>query len=473
MPLPDEMAPVRMQRVALISPTDALRPMLVRVAAAGVVDLDELASGDRTRTPAAQRLHSLGSAMTAPLLSKSRPDLDRLVQDQRADVLAGEAALEQRMAEAVRHGDVNALVGWCPEAELPALAASLAEVDAAAVPLPMPVGVDPPTLLRTGGRVRRSFSTLVSTYGIVPYRDVDPTVLAGLAYIVMFGMMFADVGHGLLLVLWAMLIRAGVPKRWTALRMVWPFIAGAGLASMVFGALYGEFFGPTGVVPVLWLAPIESPIPLLIAGIAVGAVLLSGAYVLAIVNRWREGGPRLAVYASSGIAGAALFLGLGLLTGGLYLPNMALIVLGAAVGLVGLTLAAIGFYAETSGGGGGVAQTLIELVDAVVRLGSNVVSFARLAAFGLAHAVLTSMVWDGTVAVANAGAQYVALAALIFLTGNAVAFCLEGLIAAIQALRLEFYELFSRLFEREGRPFAPWHIPLSTPDQAHPQEAIR
>jgi V/A-type H+/Na+-transporting ATPase subunit I len=48
----------------------------------------------------------------------------------------------------------------------------------------------------------------------------------------------------------------------------------------------------------------------------------------------------------------------------------------------------------------------------------------------------------------------------VFVAGTAVAFGLEGLVAAIQALRLEYYELFSRIFDGEGRPFRPWHIPL-------------
>ena len=51
---------------------------------------------------------------------------------------------------------------------------------------------------------------------------------------------------------------------------------------------------------------------------------------------------------------------------------------------------------------------------------------------------------------------------MIFLIGNAVALALEGLVAGIQALRLEYYELFSRVFDGEGRPFRPWHVPLST-----------
>jgi len=70
------------------------------------------------------------------------------------------------------------------------------------------------------------------------------------------------------------------------------------VASAAAGLLYGEFFGPTGVVPALWLDPLDSPTRMLAGAIAIGGVLLAAAYALGIVNRWREGGPGLAVYAA-------------------------------------------------------------------------------------------------------------------------------------------------------------------------------
>jgi V/A-type H+-transporting ATPase subunit I len=57
-------------------------------------------------------------------------------------------------------------------------------------------------------------------------------------------------------------------------------------------------------------------------------------------------------------------------------------------------------------------------------------------------------------------------AVVLFVLGNALVFGLEGLVAGVQALRLEYYELFSRVFEGQGRPFRPWHIPLSTTEVA-------
>ena len=116
---------------------------------------------------------------------------------------------------------------------------------------------------------------------------------------------------------------------------------------------------------------------------------------------------------------------------------------------------------------------MVELVDMLVRLGSNVVSFTRLAAFGLTHAALGLVVWDGTRALWHRGGVFTAAAVAVFLAGTALAFSLEALVAAIQALRLEYYELFSRVFVGEGRPFRPWHLRTVTGAEACVQQEIR
>ncbi|WP_367325737.1 V-type ATPase 116kDa subunit family protein [Streptomyces sp. HUAS ZL42] len=462
--------PVRMRRVAVVAPEQALRESLVRIAEAGCVEID-LADdgGPDVRGPAATRLQRLRAEPEQAVISEAPPDLDALEREGRTDLLAGEAQLEERLGSAVRHGEVAALAGWCPETEVGATAARIAGAGGALVPLRTPRGVDPPTLL-TGAStvrpgyaarpVRRSFTPLVTTYGTVPYADLDPTMAAGIVYVVMFGLMFGDAGHGLLLVVIALLLRAGRPRRLAALRPLWPFVAGAGLAATLAGVAYGEFFGPTGVLPVLWLEPLEEPMRLLAAAVGLGAVLLAVAYAAGIVNRWREGGPAAALYATTGIAGAAVYLGLAVIAGYMWLGQAAYGVLGAVIAAVGLALAGVGLYTTTAGGPGGAVQTGIQLFDAVVRIGSNVVSFARLAAFGLTHAALGAIVWDGTTALAARGPVGVAAAVLVFLLGNALAFSLEALVAGVQALRLEFYELFSRLFEGEGRPFRPWQLPV-------------
>jgi len=85
----------------------------------------------------------------------------------------------------------------------------------------------------------------------------------------------------------------------------------------------------------------------------------------------------------------------------------------------------------------------------------------RLAAFGLMHAALSAVVFDAASALWGGLGRSV-LAVLVFAVGSALTFSLEVLVAAIQALRLEYYELFSRIFAGEGHRFSPWHIPLES-----------
>lgn len=464
MPWRETTEPVRMERVAVVAPRELLREVLLRLADAGTVELDPPLTEHEATVPAARRLETLATgdaarAALSPRLADPEIDLETLAALGRADLLAGEASLQRHRDGAATHGDLSALLGWAVAAELSSLRARLAPVGGGLVRLPRPRGIDPPTLLPARGEVRASLTPLVDTYGTVPYSDLDPTVVASLAYVLMFGMMFGDAGHGLLLVVAGLALRAGRPRRYPKVHRAWPFVLGAGVAATVFGVLYGEFFGPTGVLSPVWLAPLEQPVQLLVAGIGVGAALLAGAYTLGTVNRWREGGWPLAVYAPSGIAGIGLFVGLGAIALGIYSGLGWVLLVGIGVWLVGLALAFIGLLAGSEGGATGVLQAVVELLDTVIRVGSNVLSFARLAAFGLTHAALADLVWRATTALTDGGPLGWLGAALVFLMGNALAFSLEALVAAVQALRLEYYELFSRVFQSDGRPFRPWHIP--------------
>ena len=59
---------------------------------------------------------------------------------------------------------------------------------------------------------------------------------------------------------------------------------------------------------------------------------------------------------------------------------------------------------------------------------------------------------------------------VVFVVGHVVAFGLEALVAGVQALRLEYYELFSRIFVTEGRPFRPWHVPRPSIETSFEEE---
>jgi len=457
--------PVRMTRVALVAPDGSLRDMLVSVADAAAVEIEQPTADAEGAGEAARRLHAAVSAdhepRAEPAVLDGLPDLDELERSGRYDLLAGEAQLEAFSGAAVRGHSAAALAGWIPADRLDDLAARLAGLGCSVVPLRRPRGVEAPTLA-AGSQARRALTPLVTTYGTVPYADIDPTWLAWASYVLMFGMMFGDAGDGLLVIAAAVALRAGWPAWARRYRSAWPFVGGAGVAATAFGLAYGEFFGPTGVVPVIWLAPLSKPIPLLEVAVGAGAVLLAGAYALGTINRWREGGWPLALYAPSGIAGSALFAGIGVVAAGWYFHVGALLIAGGALAFAALALAAVGFIVEAGGGGFGAVQVSMEIFDLVVRLGSNVASFTRLAAFGLAHAALGLLVWEGTKALWHRGGALMAAAIVVFVVGGALAFALEALVAAVQALRLEYYELFSRVFVAQGHPFRPWRLRVET-----------
>lgn len=460
MPLPDSWEPSPMRRVAILAPEASLRDVLVEVADRGSVELET--ASDTELGPAGRQLAGLPrDKMPTPRLMRGAPDLPAMAAAGRTDLLAGEAELERRTAAAVRRDHVAAVLGWAPEPTVAELSAALAPRGAAVVTLPPPRGIDIPSLVHSTGRLNRSFAPLVDTYATVPYRNLDPTVLAGLAFAVMFGMMFGDAGQGLLLLTGGLLLAARRLPRLAGIRRIWPFVVACGIMATIFGVVFGQFFGPTGVLPVLWFDPLDDPLLLLQVAVGFGACLLAGAYALGIVNRWREGGWRVALVATTGIAGSVVFLALGLAGLGAFLAAPQLVWLGLVVGLSGLVLSFIGLFAASEGGAAGAAEASVELFDGVIRLGTNLVSFARLAAFGLAHAALLAMVWDGTTAVWSVGGLTILAAIVLFLVGNALTFALEGVVSGVQAMRLEYYELFSKIFVSEGRPFRAWSVPTT------------
>jgi V/A-type H+-transporting ATPase subunit I len=462
MPWRDTMEPARMERISVVAPSDQIRPVLVALGAQGCVEPELLARPGGPAEAALQRVQArTPGKVTSPVVTREPPDLDVLERDGDADRLAGEVELEKVGASMIREGSVAALVGWAPARDIGPLTSTLAPYGAGVARLALPRGAQPPTSLR-GSSATEAFQPLVNTYGTVPYADVNPSVLAGVAYVVMFGMMFGDAGHGFLLLVlgvafaWASRGRSASLQRY---RWAAPFVIGAGVASMGFGFAFGEAFGPTGLVPTLWLRPLDHATTLLAVSVAIGAAILACSYTLGAINRFREGGLARSLVALSGLAGAALYLGLALAGAGWYWHRGVVVIIGSLVAVAALALGFLGLFAESGGRASGALEAGVELFDAVLRLGTNTVSFARLAAFGLTHAALSSLVWSGTASLWHRGGVWgVGGAVIVFAVGNCLTFALEALVAGVQALRLEYYEIFSRVFTTEGREFHPWRV---------------
>ena len=467
MELPEQALPVRMRRIAVLAHEGSVRDVLVTLAENGTVDVaGPLGSGEGGALEALRRLERRGDrgGPAKPVLAPQAPDLQQLERAGARELLAGEVELKRRRASAVAHGDFAVLVGWAPEPALAQLSERLGPRGASLVELPTPPGTRPPTLLAPAPAAE-PFRPLLTTYGTPPYEDVDPTLFVAITYSLMFGMMFGDVGDGLLVVLAALALRRIRHPRLQSLRQAWPMIAAPGAAAILFGILYGEFFGPTKLLPTLWLSPLDKPTELLTVAIVAGGCLLAMGYAIGIVNRWREGGARLALTAGSGVPGLMLLLGFGLIALATAVHTAWAEIFGLAVVLVAIAPLAVGLRSEAGPGPTAVFVVVIGVLDALLRIFSNVFSFARLAAFGLMHAAIGQQVLHAAGGLTGAPVGDLAAAA-VFLIGGTVAFALEGLVVGVQALRLEYYELFSRLFASEGRPFRPWSLPLLSTKEA-------
>jgi V/A-type H+-transporting ATPase subunit I len=293
------------------------------------------------------------------------------------------------------------------------------------------------------------FVTLVSNYGVPRYGEFDPTLLFALSYVAMFGMMFGDVGHGLIIALAAPLLRRRMPR-------ITPFVVLCGLSSMLFGWLYGSIFGYEHVITPLWQSPLSDPILMLKVAMLAGIGFILLATLISIRNNLIEGDLRSALLEGNGVAGLAMYLSL------LWLAwrTVEQQSVWPAATLLCLSLATLmGYNYWKNRAAPLVERLLILLVEAfetVMNYVSGTLSYLRLAAFSLNHVALAIAVFTLAHMLETTG--YV----ITVILGNVFILVLEGAIVMIQALRLEYYEGFSRFYRGDGREFHPLRLDHNT-----------
>ncbi|HNT33488.1 MAG TPA: V-type ATPase 116kDa subunit family protein, partial [bacterium] len=142
---------------------------------------------------------------------------------------------------------------------------------------------DVPALFRNPGWMR-PFEPLTTGFGIPTYRSVNPTPFLAVTFLFMFGMMFGDVGHGLVLALGGWFL-----SRRNATRNLGFVLLMAGASSILFGMFYGSVFGLEHVIPAMVLHPMEEIETLALIAIVFGVLMISLGVILRIINASREG----------------------------------------------------------------------------------------------------------------------------------------------------------------------------------------
>ena len=345
---------------------------------------------------------------------------------------------------------------------------------------------DVPTLMENGKGLGL-FQPVTLEQGLPAEHEVDPTPLVSFVFPIFFGMMFGDVGHGLILTAFMLLVRqrsSGTMRQWANMFVV------AGISAIIFGIIFGEFFelSFSNFVPIP--AAIEIihraagtvdtfnflPTPfaginlILIVSFLVGIAHLSTALGLDVyqtykehnrIELWLEKIPLFTMYVS-GVGYGLAFVGVGfsfnVLSSSapnplLGVPNNVLGAVSLAVLVPSMVVLLIGKSAAIAAGKlkegsvlGALSNGGLEVFERISQFMSNTISYVRLAVMLLVHAALLLIVnllqpWGNPVMIA----PWVILNLLIL--------AFEAFIVYVQDLRLHLYEFFTKFYSGTGKPF--------------------
>ncbi|MBE5938640.1 MAG: ATPase [Lachnospiraceae bacterium] len=322
----------------------------------------------------------------------------------------------------------------------------------------------PPVKLKNP-KILKPFELLIRMYGLPNYHEMDPTWFVAISYSLLFGIMFGDVGQGICLAIGGFILYK-VKKMDLAY-----VIAVAGIFSTIFGFLFGSVFGYEELLKPLWIKPTESMASLPLVGsmntvfavaIVIGMALIILMMIFNIINAVRMKCMHDVLFDHNGIAGI-VFYGAVCVVVLLFMTGHALpggIVLGVMFGLPLLLIllkepltAIITKKTDELPKEKGVMviQMFFEIIEVLLSYFSNTLSFVRLGGFAVSHASMMAVV------TMLAGAEHGETGnILVIILGNLFVCALEGLIVGIQAMRLEYYEMFNRFYKGGGREFTPY-----------------
>ncbi|RKY36704.1 MAG: hypothetical protein DRP73_02920 [Candidatus Omnitrophota bacterium] len=300
----------------------------------------------------------------------------------------------------------------------------------------------------------RPFQKILSLYGWPAYLHIDPTLFMGISFIIMFGMMFADLGHGFILAILGALL--WFQKKINFLREVSPLLLYCGFFSGIFGVLFGSVFGKEDIIPALWFNPSQQPMRFLELGVILGAILISLGIILNILQFLWQRRFREVLFSQWGFFSLVFYwLALFLLVGGVRygVINLSITQLAIVLGIP-LVLVTAGDLFFTRDKEKEPVEAIVKPMEILMGLLTNTISYIRVAAFGLTHMALMGSVYI----IAETMGEIAMVKESIIVEGNIGVILLEGLIVFIQCLRLEYYEFFSKFFLLQGRKFRPLSI---------------
>jgi len=325
------------------------------------------------------------------------------------------------------------------------------------------VSADPPTLVRHN-RFVRPFEEITKLYGLPHYDELDPTPIIALTFPLIFGLMFGDIGHGLVLLIGGLLFGFLI-KNQSGIKNVCWILAACGLGAIFAGFLFGEFFGLQVFAPI-WFNPFDNVLMFLIFSLFVGIIQIMSGLALELIDHALKRNlmdilltsiPKIAFYAGSVYLIATYQLNFGAWLSG---P-----ILFALVPFLVFAFGKTAVFAISKASWRSIniqkdpvtfSERLFESGDLVTRLLSNTMSYTRILALLMAHWALIMATYSIAGLAADGSLLGLVASGVIIVGGNIFVIALEGLIVFIHSLRLHFYEWFSKFYQGTGTPFSPF-----------------
>ena len=305
------------------------------------------------------------------------------------------------------------------------------------------------------------YEAITEMYSLPDYRGFDPTSIFALFYAVFFGIMLSDAGYGIIMAAGCFTVLRKFNLEGNTYKMVKLFFY-CGISTTIWGALFGGWFGDIvavftrtflgteiAVAPI-WFNPLDDPMKMLIFSLALGIIHLFTGMAIKAYMQIKEG-HWFDALCDEGfwyitILGLIAWLG-----GGMVLPSA------VAVGKWMTIIGAAGLFltgGRHNKGFGKVTGGLSNIYN-ITSYMSDILSYARLLALGLATGVIAQVV-NTLGSLFGGGIGGLIALVIIFLLGHTLNLAINVLGAFIHSSRLQYVEFFGKFYEDGGEPFDPF-----------------
>lgn len=382
------------------------------------------------------------------------------------DIEATELVSVEQMLKLRSTESVAVIKGWIPLRREGAVVDYLERFDCA-YEISEPEGEDAPPILLENNGFASNFEWVLGMYSYPLYGRFDPTFIMSIFYFIIFGIMFADAGYGLVLLL-ACFGAVKFLKPGESMTRFLKMFGYCGISCIIFGVLFGAYFGDlplaimrnmmgipedqlpnlalmggTGANLAILFDPLQNPMGFLIFSLAVGAIHLIAGMAVQFWVLCKDGHVLDAIFDIG--AYWLLFAGIGLL---FVIPSVALWITIAAVALIVLTHGRAEKNPVMK-----LLKGLLGLYD-LINYVADLLSYSRILALGLAAGIIGQVVNIlGTMGGPTVFGFIVLVVA--FVIGHLLNLAINVLGTFVHTSRLQYIEFFGKFYEDGGRPFEP------------------